>query len=114
MYKATVEGGSFKSKDYGWANNTQKMNSKSSNDFRWSVKLIAGVWIGIGIASNLQPLNQCIANYDEHAIIYHPLSSQISKGKSYSGIDLAKAKLGDAIGFRFQAQLKKFSISLVC
>ena len=90
------------------------MNSKSSQDFRWSVRLNGGSWIGIGIAAKLQLKEDLITQYDENAIIYHPLSSQINKGKTKSELNFTKAKAGDVIQFRFQAQLKKFSISFVC
>ena len=109
-----MEGGSFKSEDYGWAKNTEKMNSKSSKDFRWSVRLNAGTWIGIGIASKLQQANECIEHYDKNAIMYHPFYAQLNKGDTHSRIDFARAKLGDAIEFRFQPKLKKFSFSFVC
>ena len=118
MYEATVEGGSFKSNDfYGWARNTEKLNSKSSKDFRWSVRLNAGTasmeWIAIGIAAKLEQSSDCITEYDENAILYHPYFSQINKGKTNVKLDFKRAKPGDEIHFRFQPKSKKFSISFV-
>ena len=99
---------------YGWAASGVRMNSKSSQDFRWSVRLNGGTWIAIGMATKLQLKDDLITQYDENAIIYHPMSSQMNKGKINSGLNFTKAKAGDVIQFRFQAQLKKFSFSFVC
>ena len=52
------------------------MNSKSPNDFRWSVYvstyLAGGNWIDIGIASKLQPIQDIIYDYDQHCILFEP------------------------------------------
>ena len=90
------------------------MNSKSSQDFRWSVRLNGGSWIGIGIAAKLQLKDDLITQYDINSIIYHPMTSEITTGKINRGVNFINAKAGDVIQFRFQAQLKKFSFSFVC
>ena len=91
------------------------MNSKSSQDFRWSVKLAAGSWANIGIASNLQrEKNSIIASQDANAIVHNPFYGLIVAEKKSIQSNLIKAKPGDEIDFRFQPKLKKFSISFVC
>ena len=48
-----MEGGSFRSaQDEGYVRATAMMNSKSSNDIGWSVRLTDNKWICLGIASN--------------------------------------------------------------
>ena len=52
------------------------MNSKSPNDFRWSVYvstyLAGGNWIDVGIASKLQPIQGIIYDYGQHCILFEP------------------------------------------
>ena len=90
------------------------MNSKSPNNFRWSIRLTSGLWIYIGIASKLQRENNFVGNYDEYAIIYSASSGQVHKEKNTIQIDTIKAESGDEIDFRFLPKQKKFSFSIVC
>ena len=129
-YNATVDGGTFNQIDlrtkrgkflgntFGFARATEVMNSKSPNVFRWSIRLPRDPPIYIGIASKLQRENTFIANYDEYAIIYCPNNGLISIGREGNKI-LSNAKAieferGEAIHFRFQPKLKKFSFAMVC
>ena len=110
-----MEGGKFESTDYGFAKASKIMNTNSLNDFRWSVRLTGGNWMNIGIASGLQRTTQCIINYDENAIIYHPYNGNIFKNMTTKIHQKTnEAENGDEIHFRFQPKLKKFSISFVC
>ena len=53
-YKARTEGGSFYATGkYGYARAAEIMNSKSSNDFRWCLKITSKRWISVGIASTM-------------------------------------------------------------
>ena len=91
------------------------MNTDSSNEFRWSVRLTSGNWINIGIASELQQTDECIIDYDEYAIICHPYNGCIFEDKTTDVYQsMTEAENGDEIHFRFQPKLKKFSISFVC
>ena len=113
-YHAQVEGESFKKTgDYGFARATETMNSKCSNDFRWSVRITASAWMVIGIASKLQQTDDLIFNYDENSILYSPYYENIYKGKNIVRNNIIKAKTGDELHFRFQPKLKKFRISIV-
>ena len=92
------------------------MNCKSSNDFRWSVRLISGdAGIYIGITSKLQAKDDWVESGDTNSIVYSPLAKHIYKGtsESFECKILPKANTGDEIHFKFQPKLKKFSISLV-
>ena len=94
------------------------MNSKSSNDFRWSVRLTGNTckWIGLGIASNKLVQNKLseIINYeDTNAIVYYPQGGYIQGNNLYQTYKSRNATSGDEIHFRFQPKLKKFFISFV-
>jgi hypothetical protein len=110
-YHALVEGGSFRKTDYyGFARATETMNSKCSNNFRWSIRLADGIGIYIGIASKLR-INSSISDFDENSIFYAPHVGKIRKGNTVIRRNIIKAKKGDEIHFRFQPKLKKFTIS---
>ena len=92
------------------------MNSKSSNDFRWSIRLTDNNdWINtcIGIASKLQETDHNIAYQDENAIVFYPFHGIIRKGQTAIQKNIIAAKEGDEINFRFQPKSKKFTISFV-
>ena len=115
-YKATLEGGSFKTTDkFGSSRATQMMNSKSSNDFRWSARLTGeDTYTYIGITSQLQARDAWVESYDKNSIIYSPLGKWIYKGSaSFESQILPNATYGDEVHFKFQPKLKKLSISLV-
>ena len=108
---ATVEEGAFKSNDrYGSARVTQLMNSKSPNNFRWSIKLGSSTWTCVGIASNSNRKNDFLGRTDDNAIVFTNSYGDIFDGKIES--KLVNAKPGDVIHFRFQPKSMKFSISL--
>ena len=89
------------------------MNSKSSIDFRWSVRLTDDKnWITIGIASKLQETDHSIAYQDENAIMFYPFHGVIRNGQTQI-ISIIAAKEGEEIHFRFQPKSKKFTISFV-
>ena len=127
------------------------MNSKSPNDFRWSVYvstyLAGGNWIDIGIASKVQPTQDIIYDYDQHCILFEPrhvgpgfeimifLGTRLIRyaRKSCTKHDqnfrtifepcvafnkrmenIINAGSGYNIHFRFQPNLKKLFISMVC
>ena len=92
----------------------EEMNSKSPNDFRWSIRLNDDLRIYIGIASQLQRKNAFVGNYDEYAIIYTPYAGKIHKERNKIRIDTLTAGIHEEIHFRFQSKLKKFSFSIVC
>ena len=102
---------------YASARAEEIMNSKSSNESRWSVRINGDRWFATGIATKLRRRkDQLVIEYDENAIIFYPFHGSIRKGKIHREIhkDITKAKNGDEIHFRFQSKLKKFSISFVC
>ena len=53
MAKITRDGVFMATEEFGFARARQIMNSKSPNDFRWSVYCDSGYWYDIGIASKL-------------------------------------------------------------
>ena len=110
-----MNGESFKTTEYyAFARVMDIMNTKSSQNFRWSMRLTGDGWIYIGIASKLERKNDCIENYDENSILFSPFDKIICKGLSkHFPSNIAIAKSGDEIHFRFQPKLKKFSISMV-
>ena len=118
-YNATMEGGCFRSaRNFGHVRATAKMNSKSSNDFRWSVRLTGNTrkWMGLGIASNeliQNKLSESIVDYDENPIAFYPFSGSIWIGTTHIQQVNTYLKSGDEIHFRFQAKMKKFLILLV-
>ena len=88
------------------------MNSKSSTNFRWSVRLTDDDdddWY-IGIASKLEQKDDYIENYDKNSIFFSPSTSQIYKG-SLLGLpsNITNATSGDEFHFKFQPKLKKYS-----
>ena len=94
------------------------MNSKSSNDFRWSVRLTGDTrrWLGLGIASNeliQNELSETIYKNDKNAIVYYPYFGIIGSGKTSTQQTTTKVKSGDEIHFRFQPKMKRFLISIV-
>ena len=126
-YNATMDGGCFRpAQNYGYVRATTMMNSKSSNDFRWSVRLTSGgKWIGLGIASNELVQNELsgesreiqspfwITDYDQNAISFHPFSGSVWRGTTHIQQVNPYLKSGDEIHFRFQPKMKKFFISFV-
>ena len=118
-FGADVQGGSFYATEtYGYARATVIMNSKSHNDFRWRVEVTGGLWISIGISSELRQVNEWIEDYDEKAILCMLYPEEDSfEGYIYLGeteihehIVISKS---DEIQFLFQPKLKKFTILLV-
>ena len=90
------------------------MNSKSSLNFRWSVRLTSSADIYIGIASKLERTGGWIEDYDKNSILFAPFCEKIYKGLPQTlPSNITNARSGDEIHFRFQPELKKFSISLV-
>ena len=96
---------------------TEMMNSKSSNDFRWSVRLADIKWVCFGIASNelvQNELPETINTNDKNAIVYYPYSGSIRKGQILvQTLPTTNVTPGDEIHFRFQPKMKKFLISFV-
>ena len=110
-----MEGGHFTSTgEFGYARATEVLNSKCTNDFRWSVALRTDKPIWIGIASKLQRTDDNIKSYDENAILCYPTGGSFFQGEITEGSQNLVAQLGDEIHFIFQSKLKKFSIILVC
>ena len=91
------------------------MNSKSSSESRWSVRIndTVGEWLATGIATELHRKNEAIKNYDENAIMFLPFHGSIYKRLTKIQQNITKAKNGDEIHFRFQPKLRMFSISFV-
>ena len=111
-----MDGGSFRSaQNYGYVRATAMMNSKSSNEIRWSVRPTSA-WIGLGIASNELIQNEQpghIDSNDKNAIIYYPFAGLIRRGSALIQQISTYSKSGDEIHFRFQPKMKKFVISFV-
>ena len=108
-----MEGENFTSTDeYGFARATETMNSQSVKDFRWSIRITGDESIYIGIASKLQQ-KKWIEDIDENSIMYFPYSGDIYIEKDLFQETIFVAESGDAIHFRFQPKLKKFTISFV-
>ena len=100
--------------DNGYARATEVMNSKCSNNFRWSVILRTdekAVWMGI--ASKLQPIEDKITSYDQKAILFVPAAGSFFHGGITEGAQNLEMGSGDEIHFIFQSKLKKFSIIIV-
>ena len=111
---ATVEGGDFKAtEDQGYARATEIMNSKSTHDYRWSIRIIGDESIYIGIASKLKRTHDWILYYDENSLTYAPLDRYVWKADTVITHNFIKAKSGDEVHFTFQPKLQKFSISFV-
>ena len=111
---ATVEGGVFKATEArGYARATEIMNSKSTHDYRWSIRIIGQESIYIGIASKLKRTQDWILYYDENSLTYAPLGGYVWKANTVIEHKFIKADSGDEVHFRFQPKLKKFSISFV-
>ena len=126
-----MEGGNFTisgGNSFGIARAKEIMNSKSSNESRWSVRINKmpsyDEWLVTGIATKLQRItdrsvgHDLIHNYDKKAIIFFPFGDSfglICEGETTLQDHITKAKNGDEIHiqFRFQPKLKKFSISFV-
>ena len=124
-----MDGGCFMpDQNYGYVRATTMMNSKSSNDFRWSVRLTQADTgnvkvrrLGLGIASNelvqneLRKITIDIINYyDQNAIVYYPFFGKIRKGEDLvQTYTTRNVTSGDEIHFRFQPKLKKFLIKFV-
>ena len=115
IHNATIDGGTFKSSNgASYARASEVMNSKSPNDFRWSVRITGHVFdFYIGIASKLERKTNFIGSYDEYAIIYAAQDGSIRKQRNSVCINTSKAKSGEEIHFRFQPKLKKISLTLV-
>ena len=111
-----MEGGSFRSaQDEGYVGATAMMNSKSSNDIGWSVRLTDNKWICLGIASNELIQNEQpghIIDNDKNPIVYYPCAGIIRSGRVSKQVS-TYLKSGDEIHFRFQPKMEKFLISFV-
>ena len=113
IFDATVEGGSFKTtKDNGFVRAMEIMNSKSSNEFRWSVKITDDAWIAIGIASKLNQKNEVYVS-DENSIMIHPYAGSIWAGNRISHGGLTVTRSGAECHFKFQPKMKKLVITFV-
>ena len=127
-----MEGGNFKPdycQNYCFARATEVMNSKSSNDFRWSVRFIVHQnrpeLACFGIASKCRFIHHAgsrVADlYDENAIIlgFHRTDRRfynritVENKQKYLINKIISSANEDEIHFRFQSKLKKLSISLV-
>jgi len=117
-YKARTQGGSFEATgSWGYARAAEIMNSKSSNDFRWCLKITGRWFVSVGIASTLQLIDEYIHHQDENSLIFwcswSNLKGKIFKGKTVikEGIDapFLNDKREFEIRCRFQPKLKKFS-----
>ena len=117
-----MDGGCFMpDQNYGYVRATTMMNSKSSNDFRWSVRLTQADTgnvkvrrLGLGIASNELVQNEHALYYDQNAIVYYPFFGKIRKGEDLvQTYTTRNVTSGDEIHFRFQPKLKKFLIKFV-
>ena len=129
-----MEGGNFKpAGKYCYAQATEVMNSKSSNDFRWSVRFIVHQnrpeLACFGIASKCRFIHHAgsrVADiYDENAIIlgfhrtdrrfYNRITVEKTNGNTQKNLinKIISSANEDEIHFRFQSKLKKLSISLV-
>ena len=69
--------GVFKATDeFAFARARNIMNSKSPNEFRWSVHVASGYWIDIGIASQLPRRSihgdLWIYEFDKYCILFEP------------------------------------------
>ena len=116
VYNGTVDGKTFKAGEnsFSFARATEIMNSKSNNEFRWSVRTTGRVFnFYIGIATHLERTNGFIGHYDKYAITYSPYDGRICKGGAILQNCFAKVKSGDEMHLRFQPKLKKFSVSVV-
>ena len=115
LFHALVEGASFKSTaDRGFVRAMEIMNSKSSNDFRWSIRITDDPWIGIGIASKLKRTkDQAIYTTDENSIIFFPWIGNIWTGNRILHEEICKTKSGAECHFKFQPKMKKLLISFV-
>ena len=88
------------------------MNSKSSNDFQWSVSLTSNRNIYTGIVAHFR--SHCwIERGDANAIIFDSFDGKIFKGSTVIQKNNIKPQCGDVIHFRFQPKLKKFAILFV-
>ena len=82
------------------------MNSKSSNDFQWSVSLTSNRNIYTGIVAHFR--SHCwIERGDANAIIFDSFDGKIFKGSTVIQKNNIKPQCGDVIHFRFQPKLKK-------
>ena len=110
-----MEGGSFKTTaNRGFARAMEIMNSKSSNDFCWSVRITDDQCTAIGIATKLKQINEPIYNkQDENSIIFYPCHGNIWAGQTVLHEGISKTKSGAEYHFRFQPKTKKLLISFV-
>ena len=90
------------------------MNSKSSNDFRWSVRITDDPWVAIGIASKLKRINGTIHDkQDENSIMFFPYVGNIWSENKISYRGLTRTKSGAECHFKFQPKMKKIVITFV-
>ena len=86
------------------------MNTKSTTEFQWSVKLVGNRIFRVGIATKLERSNDNIHKYDIEAIFYS------SGGYVWDGQkkirDSDKQKSGDVLCFTFHPLSKKLSVEL--
>ena len=116
-----MDGGSFRpAEDFGYVRATAMMNSKSSNDFRWSVRITDDVsLLCLGIASNefiqneLPEADENMFYNDKNAIVYYPYAGIIQREMKLIQQMTTNVTSGDEIHFRFQPKMKKFLISVV-
>ena len=125
-----MEGGNFKPdycQDYCFARATEVMNSKSSNDFRWSIRFICHqnrpkrAFIGIASKFKFQNSNSIVPYECENAIVlgFHRTDRRfynritVENKQKYLINKIISSANEDEIHFRFQSKLKKLSISLV-
>ena len=90
------------------------MNSKSSNEFRWSVRITDDPWIAIGIATKLKQVKAPIFNtQDENSIIFYPCYGNIWAGKTLVHEAICMTNFGAEYHFKFQPKMKKLFILVV-
>ena len=88
------------------------MNTQSTTEFQWSVKLIGTRLFNVGIATTLKRSKQHICTYDLEAIYYSSAGYlwNVQKQKPIGDFDTQKS--GDIISFKFQPQSKKLHVKL--
>ena len=109
-----MKGGFFESTyRYGSARAVEVMNSKSANDFYWSLKCdFKEDACYIGIASIIQRSNSFLGAHDENAILFDLHFGTITKGSYVYRHSVISVDSKDEIHLKFQPKLKKFSIAI--
>ena len=88
------------------------MNTNSTTEYQWSVKLVGDQFFHVGIATKLKRCSEHIHKYDSNAIFYSSVGRVWDGQKNIFDPTHYQQESGDVISFKFHPKSKKLDVQL--